>query len=348
MTQPVPSTAVSDDGVLPDIDFERFYVRWHPSLLRWAAKRYGETHADEIAQETLSRAFIHFRELRRDVPWPWLLTVARNVACDLKRTSTRFTCRAPQGMPDRADPAPGPEELAERLDIDMRLRAAMKDMSDCDRSLLTMAVHDELTMAQIADALGTSEGAVRVRLHRARKRLGHLYGARGGQLAASPLAVFVWFLRRVRRSVQQAIPTAAPAGALMTAAATMATIGAVLGGAHAFSSPAARAHHSVADRILVHTAPAASSKQLSPPAGRTTKLTAPVRTKPAGVPVAQPVVAAHYGAGVSKDPSRPGRVAHHHLTLHAATVEIHVSGRLIRSHGNGIKCLPLTSCGSGG
>jgi DNA-directed RNA polymerase specialized sigma24 family protein len=51
-----------------------------------------------------------------------------------------------------------------------RLRATLQDLSDSDRELLLLAAWENLTNAEAAAALGTSERAARSRLHRARKR----------------------------------------------------------------------------------------------------------------------------------------------------------------------------------
>lgn len=55
------------------------------------------------------------------------------------------------------------------------LRAAMKRLNARDRELLEMRYQDDLTQAAIADKLGIPEGTVKVRLHRARKRLRRAY-----------------------------------------------------------------------------------------------------------------------------------------------------------------------------
>src|SRR5690242_6108003 len=62
--------------------FDAFYAEWYPQLLRLAAC-LEPAWAEEIAQETLARAYANFDRLHQEMPGPWLRTVARNVARDL-------------------------------------------------------------------------------------------------------------------------------------------------------------------------------------------------------------------------------------------------------------------------
>jgi RNA polymerase sigma-70 factor (ECF subfamily) len=51
---------------------------------------------------------------------------------------------------------------------------AMHTLSDDDRELLTLTAWEGLSPAQIAAVMGAEAGTVRVRLHRARRRLKNL------------------------------------------------------------------------------------------------------------------------------------------------------------------------------
>ena len=64
----------------------------------------------------------------------------------------------------------GPDHLetaAERLDV----RAAMGGLPAAERTVLTLRYAADMTQPAIARALGTPEGTVKVRLHRARNHL---------------------------------------------------------------------------------------------------------------------------------------------------------------------------------
>jgi RNA polymerase sigma-70 factor (ECF subfamily) len=52
-----------------------------------------------------------------------------------------------------------------------RVLAALAELSDADRELLTLLAWDGLTRAETAEALGCSRATLAVRVHRARRRL---------------------------------------------------------------------------------------------------------------------------------------------------------------------------------
>jgi RNA polymerase sigma-70 factor (ECF subfamily) len=75
---------------------------------------------------------------------------------------------------DIADSTPGPEtSTAVRRNLE-RLRAALQQLPEADRSVLIMRAYDELSYEDIAVAMGMSSGAARVKAHRARARLAEL------------------------------------------------------------------------------------------------------------------------------------------------------------------------------
>jgi RNA polymerase sigma-70 factor (ECF subfamily) len=55
-----------------------------------------------------------------------------------------------------------------------RVRQALHLLGDADRDILLLTVWDDLDAASVAQVLGCSRAAVRVRLHRARRRLAAL------------------------------------------------------------------------------------------------------------------------------------------------------------------------------
>ena len=69
----------------------------------------------------------------------WLAAVARNRAVDFLRRK-RETHPVPDGLPD---PAPGPEEQAERREAEERLRALVEDMEEPDPDEIEFVKVDE-------------------------------------------------------------------------------------------------------------------------------------------------------------------------------------------------------------
>jgi RNA polymerase sigma-70 factor (ECF subfamily) len=153
--------AVTDD----EHRFTGMYDACRQRVWAYVVSRAGRQVADEVVSETFA---IAWRRLE-DVPeqaLPWLLGVARNVLRDNIRAQAR---REALGAELRAwaegDVA---DEVAERMGV---LRA-LAELPEDDREVLVLVAWQGLSPKDAARVVGCSSAAFRVRLHRARKRLG--------------------------------------------------------------------------------------------------------------------------------------------------------------------------------
>ena len=133
--------------------------------------------ARDLVQETFLRAW---RRLSEVGPLPggqqraWIFTVARNLAIDSYRSGAAR--RAAEDAlrheaTTREATVAGPHtqaELGERL---ARLEAAIGQLPEDQRVVLSMTAAGQLTSRQIGEALGEPAGTVRYRLSQARKQL---------------------------------------------------------------------------------------------------------------------------------------------------------------------------------
>jgi RNA polymerase sigma-70 factor, ECF subfamily len=128
-----------------------------------AARRYVDaTAAEDVAHEALTRAWRNRHACRQpDHPWPWLARILHNEAM-------RYLNRAPD-CDVEAEPAcaGGCDEVLERLSV----RAIVRTLPEGDRVVLRLHYELDLSVTSMARLLDVSEGAVKVRLHRARARL---------------------------------------------------------------------------------------------------------------------------------------------------------------------------------
>ncbi|GAA4964941.1 RNA polymerase sigma factor [Kineococcus glutinatus] len=110
---------------------------------------------------------------------PWLYGIARLVLAEHHR-------RTPAHLPldEVAQHGGGPGAVGGGDDVPggsaraVALHRALAELGEVDRELLLLTVWDGLTGSEAARALGISSGAARVRLHRARRRLGGHPGLR--------------------------------------------------------------------------------------------------------------------------------------------------------------------------
>lgn len=135
--------------------------------------------AEDLAQEALLQAYLCLDALRSGALFrSWLYGVTLNVCRGYLR-SRRYDCfsleslaggRHVEGL-SLADPAPGPEERAEQRELHRLVLGAVERLSPEDRAATLLFYCDHLSLREAAGAMGVSVGAVKVRLHRARRRL---------------------------------------------------------------------------------------------------------------------------------------------------------------------------------
>jgi RNA polymerase sigma-70 factor (ECF subfamily) len=97
----------------------------------------------------------------------YLFTIARHLYLDRQRARARFTDlddSLPSSTPNAEDRATVRSEVE-------HVKQAIAQLPEADRTALLMRASG-LSSEEIADAIGASVGAVKVRVHRARKRIG--------------------------------------------------------------------------------------------------------------------------------------------------------------------------------
>ncbi|WP_307844183.1 RNA polymerase sigma factor [Sanguibacter suaedae] len=150
----------------PDERFTALFERTYHPLLAYALRRVSApADAADVVAETFLVAWRRLDEMPTgDDARPWLFGVARRVLANLYRGDLRRTAladRLRETLPDVVPPRPdtSPVEMAMS-----RLRAD-------DQEILRLVAWDELARDEIAVVLDVPRATVRVRLHRARRRL---------------------------------------------------------------------------------------------------------------------------------------------------------------------------------
>lgn len=157
--------------------FGQLYDRYLTPIFRFVYSRVGTTQlAEDITAETFLRALrsLHTFHWRGKDFGAWLTVIARNLTNDhykALRTRSEF---ASDILPDQPDPGQGPEaDMLAALSNDELMHAVAKLPQD-QRDCVLMRFVQELSIAETAQALGRSEGAIKQLQLRAVRGLGRM------------------------------------------------------------------------------------------------------------------------------------------------------------------------------
>ena len=148
--------------------FAELVRRYEGAVFRLALRITGTREdAQDAAQETFLRAYRGLSRFDPQRPFgPWLLKIAANRALS-KAGRRRNTAPLDEAMQMREETG---REDAARDELES-VRCAMTDLAPADRAILALRYEEGMKVAEIARTLDIQQGAVKVRLLRARERL---------------------------------------------------------------------------------------------------------------------------------------------------------------------------------
>jgi RNA polymerase sigma-70 factor (ECF subfamily) len=156
--------------------FRALFERYAPLLLRSMAR---ELFAREEANDLVQQTFLQLHRARRDFDpsqklKPWLFTIAMNLKREYFRRKKRRPERSldAQGVPEPIVGALG----AQRVDARRTLARALADLPADQREVIELHWFDELEFPEVAQVVGASVSAVKVRAHRGYVRLRQALG----------------------------------------------------------------------------------------------------------------------------------------------------------------------------
>lgn len=135
-------------------------------------RMYGDIQlAEDAAQETFIRAWLHFSSYRPQTSLRnWLYRIAVNAATDMLRKEKHILPHTLEDLPLK-DPQPGPEALFSQEERATLVQKAVLSLPDACRAVLVLREYEGLSYQEIADALEIPVGTVMSRLNYARKLL---------------------------------------------------------------------------------------------------------------------------------------------------------------------------------
>ena len=166
--------------------FERLVVAYRDQVFRLALRMCGsEVDADEVAQEAFLSAWKGLPNFRGDSQFStWLYQLTSHAAIDLMRREKRQIAAEDITEVSAPDPAPGPQQQAERSEQRQAVRDAILQLTPEYRQIVVLRFLEDLSYEEIGAALKLPSGTVKSRLNRAKSQLkdilsksGNLFGA---------------------------------------------------------------------------------------------------------------------------------------------------------------------------
>ena len=173
-------------GAKAELDraFEDLYRAHLRDVYSYAYYRVGNHHdAEDLTEQTFLQAYRHFERAQAESDGrplrPWLIRIAHNLAANLYRDRSR----RPQTTIDDTSGLSAvhtTEDLVEGRDELARILAGVKELPNDRREALIMRFALGMDNREIARALGRTDGATKVLIHRAIRQLEELVNAEAG------------------------------------------------------------------------------------------------------------------------------------------------------------------------
>ena len=148
--------------------------RHSSALARFAASCGAREDVDELVQDTFVRAFSSLDGFRGESSFrTWLFTIERRLLMDRRRSERRRPKGTEIGEGDAATEYDALDQLVAD-EAHGKVNAAIQRLTPTQREVFVLRVSEGLSYKEIADAVGTTEGAARVHYHNAMRTVKEL------------------------------------------------------------------------------------------------------------------------------------------------------------------------------
>ncbi len=178
--EPSPDDARSDEELMAAYvagdagAFRMLFDRYAAVIYRLVRRRVG---SDDEARDVVQQTLLHMHRARNDFRSdsrlrPWLFTIAMNLVREHHRRRGRRREHAVEPhVLAAAAPGDAAGVSAEQLERVARVRAALATLPDQQREVIELHWFEQSPYEEIAQVVGASVAAVRVRAHRGYERL---------------------------------------------------------------------------------------------------------------------------------------------------------------------------------
>lgn len=187
----VPTAEPSDETLAAraaagdDRAFEEIVERYQGRVYRLACRLTSDTDAPDVLQETFLQVYRHLRSFRGESRFgTWLYRIATNAGRMHRRARARRPAESLEtllprfdaegihvGTPAELQVASRADELLDRRFLAEKARAVIAQLPDLYREAFVLRDLEEMSTADVAQALGVEPATVRQRVHRARLML---------------------------------------------------------------------------------------------------------------------------------------------------------------------------------
>jgi RNA polymerase sigma-70 factor, ECF subfamily len=163
------------DKAALDSEFSEFYRQHLRDIYNYTYYRTGNHHdAEDLTTQTFIQAYRHFERAQRESNGrplrPWLIRIAHNLAANYYRDRSR----KPTSLLEEAEiigDVHDTEQVVEGREELTKVLEAVRSLPDDRREAMIMRFALGMDNKEIARALGRSEGATKVLIHRAIRQL---------------------------------------------------------------------------------------------------------------------------------------------------------------------------------
>jgi RNA polymerase sigma factor (sigma-70 family) len=156
---------IPSDGALRPMDFDSFYTASYVRVRRAMTLAFRDPAlAEEITQEAFFQTLKRWAKVSAlDDPEGWTMVVALNKGRDLHRRRVRHDAKQGLLVVQQPDAQSGERHVEDR----MMVSKLLEGVSDRQRQALLLRYITQLTIPEIAVAMGCAEGTVKATLHAA-------------------------------------------------------------------------------------------------------------------------------------------------------------------------------------
>ena len=142
-------------------------TRHADALARFAVSSGERSEIEELVQDTFVRAFSSIDSFRGESSLrTWLFTIERRLMLDRRRAERRQKATVPVDPADAVTEYDALDALV-AAEAESKVRRAVDALSPMQREVFTLRVEQGVSYKDIAEIVGSTEGAARVHYHNA-------------------------------------------------------------------------------------------------------------------------------------------------------------------------------------